>query len=243
MFMLAKCPTFIRFYYKYLWRPKPDSLEAILNEFSNNAENIFFVQIGSNDGFQHDPLCKFIKRDGWRGLLLEPQPSAFESLQYIYQHDSVTPINRALDQEDKQRKLFKVAFSKARWATGLSSFNRTQLVAMLKSGHISRQCAKYGIRMPQDEAEIIGHDWIQCSSFDTLITENGVDRVDLIHIDTEGYDYEVLKMFPFCTFQPKIVIFEHSHLSQEDKKSARQMLEGKGYELKYYGADTLALKE
>lgn len=243
MFMLAKCPSFIRFYYKYLWRPKPNSLEAVLDEFSNSQDNVFFVQVGSNDGFQHDPLCKFIKRDGWRGLLLEPQPSAFESLEYIYQNDSVTPINRALDQEDKQRKLFKVAFSKARWATGLSSFNRSQLVAMLKSGHISRQCEKYGIQMPKEEEGVIGFDWIQCSSFETLIKENNVESVDLIHIDTEGYDYEVLKLFPFSIFQPKVVIFEHSHLSRDDRQAAGKMLEEQGYKTASYGADTLALRQ
>ena len=243
MFILAKCPTFIRFYYKYLWRPKSNTLEAILDKFSNAKEDVFFVQVGSNDGFQHDPLCKFIKRDGWRGLLLEPQPSAFKSLQYIYQNDAVTPINRALDEEDKQRKLYKVAFSNARWATGLSSFNRAQLVAMIQSGHISRQCRKYGIEMPEKEEDVIGYDWIQCSSFTTLITENQVKKVDLIHVDTEGYDFEVLKLFPFRTFQPKVVIFEHSHLSTADRMAAAKLLETQGYRLSSYGADTLALRQ
>ena len=241
MFILAKCPSFIRFYYNFFWRPKPNSLEAVLDKFSNEHKHIFFIQVGSNDGFQHDPLCKFIKRDGWRGLLLEPQPSAFKSLQYIYQNDSVTPVNRALDQEDKQRKLFKVAFSEARWATGLSSFNRSQLVAMIESGHISRQCNKYGIQMPEAEEDIIGYDLIQCSSFETLIAENKVEKVDLIHIDTEGYDFEVLKLFPFHSFQPKVVIFEHSHLSAEDRTAATEMLEKQGYNIRSYGADTLAL--
>ena len=241
MFMLAKSPSFIGFYYKHLWRPKPNSLEAVLDDFSKSNDNIFCIQVGSNDGFQHDPLCKFIKRDDWHGLLLEPQPSAFKKLQYIYQNDSVTPINRALDQEDKQRKLFRVAFSDARWATGLSSFNRSQLVAMVESGHIARQCNKYGIPMPEAEADIIGYDLIQCSSFDTLIAENEVKKVDLIHIDTEGYDYEVLKLFPFSSFQPKVVIFEHTHLSSEDRKLATEMLEKMGYTISSFGADTVAL--
>ncbi|NET34710.1 MAG: FkbM family methyltransferase [Cyanothece sp. SIO1E1] len=241
MFILANCPSFIGFYYKYLWRPKPNSLEAVLDDFSNGHDNIFCIQVGSNDGFQHDPLCKFIKRDGWRGLLLEPQPSAFKNLKYIYQKDSVTPINRALDQEDKQRKLFRVAFSNARWATGLSSFNRSQLVAMVESGHIARQCNKYGIQMPEAEDDIIGHDWIQCSSFETLMAENGVTKVDLIHIDTEGYDFEVLKLFPFGSFQPKVVIFEHTHLSGADRTAATEMLEKQGYQIRSFGADTVAL--
>lgn len=242
MFILAKCPSLIRSYYKYLWKPKPNSLESVLDHFSNQQEQVFCIQVGSNDGFQHDPLCKFIKRDGWQGLLLEPQPSAFKSLKYIYQSDAVKPINRALDQEDQERKLYRIAFSEARWATGLSSFNRSQLVAMIESGHIARQCKKYGIALPEKEEEIIGHDWIQCSSFQTLIKENQVENIDLIHIDTEGYDYEVLKLFPFENYQPKIVIFEHSHLSPEDRQAATEMLESKGYEISTYSADTLALR-
>ena len=70
-----------------------------------------------------------------------------------------------------------------------------------------------------------------------------VKKIDLIHIDTEGYDYEVLKLFPFCTFQPRVVIFEHSHLSIADRQAAAKMLEGRGYKIAYYGADTLALSQ
>lgn len=241
MFILARFPSLIRNYYRYWWRPKPNSLESILDQFSQTQQDVFCVQIGSNDGFQHDPLCKFIKRDNWQGLLLEPQPAAFENLQYIYQNDAVKPINRALDKEDRQRKLYRIAFSEARWATGLSSFNRSQLVAMIKAGHISRQCEKYGIEIPVKEKDIIGHDWIQCSSFQTLILENQIEKIDLVHIDTEGYDYEILQLFPFASFLPKVVIFEHSHLSQPDRQAASDLLIGRGYTISSYGADTMAL--
>lgn len=242
MYVLAKFPSLIRTYYKHFWQPKPDSLASILDQFSQTNKDVFCIQVGSNDGFQHDPLCKFIKRDGWRGLLLEPQPSAFKSLQYIYQNDRVTPINRALDKEDQRRKLFRIAFSDDRWATGLSSFNRSQLVAMIEAGHIARQCHKFGIAIPEKEEDLIGYDWIQCSSFQTLMEENQVVKVDLVHIDTEGYDYEVLKLFPFSHFQPQIVIFEHSHLNEADREAANEILTAKGYQLRSFGADTVAQK-
>lgn len=239
MFMLAYCGALIRFYYTYLWRPKPESLEQILDVFSKNQDEVFFIQVGSNDGFQHDPLCKFIKRDGWKGLLMEPQKSAFDSLAYIYQNDTVTPINKAVDKIDQQRKLFKIAFSEARWATGLSSFNEEQLLAMIESGHIARKCEKFGVPLPEHKDQYIKYDLIDCVTFERLIQQHQIQQIDLIHIDTEGYDFEILKLFPFSSFQPKIVIFEHSHLSLGDLQEAQQHLESKGYYLQQFGADTL----
>lgn len=241
--MLCHCNPIIRLYYKYIWQPKPNSVSSILDEFSKSKERVFFMQVGSNDGFQHDPLCKFIKRDGWNGILMEPQKSAFKTLEYIYKNNDVFPTNMAVDKSVQQRKLFKIAFSEARWATGLSSFNRDQLLAMIDSGHIERQCNKYGIEMPDDPADVITYDLIDCISFEQLIQNHAVDRIDLIHIDTEGFDYEILKLFPFGDFLPEIVIFEHSHLSTEDLSAAKALLQGKGYKLNKFGADTIGQRE
>lgn len=241
MFLLADASFLIRFFYANMWKPKPNSLAQILDQFSKSKKDVFCVQVGSNDGFQHDPLCKFIKRDRWKGVLLEPQKHAFEKLQYIYKSDSVKPLNKALDKIDEQRKLFKVAFSNARWATGLSSFNESQIRAMVDSGHIARQCAKAGITPPENPDDYITHDLVDCVSFDTLIQQNQIERIDLIHIDTEGYDYEILKLFPFQQFRPQVVIFEHSHLKEEEKQAAKQLLEEKGYQLQSFGADTVGL--
>lgn len=243
IFMLCHCNPVIRFYYKYLWQPKPDSVAHILDEFSKRKEKVFFLQVGSNDGFQHDPLCKFIKRDAWNGILMEPQKSAFSTLEYIYKNNDVSPTNMAVDKHVQQRKLYKIAFSEARWATGLSSFNRDQLLAMIESGHIERQCNKYGIEMPADPKDVISYDLIDCISFEQLIKNHAVQNIDLIHIDTEGYDFEILKLFPFGDFLPEIVIFEHSHLSKADLEGAKALLQEKGYKLNKFGADTIGQRE
>ena len=72
-------PLFIG-YYKYLYRPKKGSLEEFLNEYSKSKiDGLTVIQIGANDGITHDPIHKFIKRDKWNGVLLEPQP-------YVYEH-------------------------------------------------------------------------------------------------------------------------------------------------------------
>jgi len=68
-----------------------------------------------------------------------------------------------------------------------------------------------------------------------------VPKVDLLHVDTEGYDYEILKLYPFEIYKPQIVIFEHSHLSSDDHVAARGFLKKLGYQTKSYGADTIGV--
>ena len=39
-----------------------------------------FVQIGSNDGMKNDPLNKYIRKNGWQGILVEPDLTNFRKL-------------------------------------------------------------------------------------------------------------------------------------------------------------------
>ena len=104
-YVLANFPSLISTYYRSFWTPRPNSLAALIDQFSKENENVFCIQVGSNDGFQHDPLCKFIKRDGWKGLLFEPQQKAFKTLTSIYKKDRVTPVNKAIDHKINTKKL------------------------------------------------------------------------------------------------------------------------------------------
>lgn len=45
-----------------------------------------FVQIGSNDGIKNDPLHIYIGKNGWKGILVEPDKDNFEKLRNNYSH-------------------------------------------------------------------------------------------------------------------------------------------------------------
>lgn len=67
-------------YFSYFFNPK-DKLQSFLNEYSKRKNNkIQFVQIGANDGQWNDPIYKFIRRDKWTGLLIEPQKDIYNRL-------------------------------------------------------------------------------------------------------------------------------------------------------------------
>ena len=68
---------------------------------------------------------------------------------------------------------------------------------------------------------------IPCTTFEEILSET--TSVDLLLIDTEGYDLELLKLFDFDRFQPAIVRFEHDHLSRPDWDEAVELLYRSGY--------------
>lgn len=245
----------LMWYYQRFWQPKPHRLEAVVDEFANEYSlryretagqakannNLFFVQVGGNDGFQNDLICKFVKRYRWQGLTIEPQPKPFQTLQKIYQKDNVTPINAAIDSKNTTRKLYKVAFTDARWASGLSSFLKAHLEEKITNGYIEKKAKKTGISLPQNKADWIGFDTINCLTFDTIFQKNSVTTIDFLQIDVEGYDYEILKLFPFGKFLPKMIIFESENLSDSDLAECTAWLNAKGYNLQQFGGDTVGV--
>ena len=239
--LLSKNTAIVRFFYKNIWQPKPGSFIAFLNDFSKQTKDIFFIQVGSNDGIQHDPLYKFIKRDAWQGIMMEPQKTAFSKLSRAYQRDNVHLVNKAIAANNEKKKLYKIAFSEERWASGISSFLRQHVEDRITDGHVDRQCKKNGITPPTNKADYITFDEVDCITFPSLLKEFAVKKVDILHIDTEGFDFEVIKLFDFTLLKPSLIAFEHTHLSKTDYEACKQYLIDLGYQLQAFNADTVGV--
>ena len=56
-----------------------------------------------------------------------------------------------------------------------------------------------------------------------------MNKLDLLQIDAEGYDFELLKIFPFSRVIPKIIHFEHIHLNEIDRNNCLEFLHNIGY--------------
>jgi FkbM family methyltransferase len=57
---------------------------------------------------------------------------------------------------------------------------------------------------------------VPCDTLRNILAVHDVMRVDLLHIDTEGYDYRVLRQFDFDRFRPRVVL-SRTHASPEDR--------------------------
>ncbi len=167
-----------------------------------------FLQIGAYDGQVHDAILDIIRRFPVRGVLVEPQPTVFASLQVLHKNrDNLLLVNAAIDRETCRRPFFMSKNNDVEFA----SFDRSHLL-------------KHGLRAD----DIVSHE-VDCFTVDDVLNLANFDTVDLLQIDAEGYDYEILKSINFDRICPKFIRFEYLHLSETDLKECLHMLAGRGY--------------
>lgn len=195
--------------------------------FSNIPKNFFFLQIGAHDGRSGDPLYRYIKRYGLRGVLVEPQKDIFKELERTHAGSAVSLVNAAISETTGTRTLYKPA--------GV----RGSLNASLKKETVERFVRQSGADATGGRIEAT---FVDTLSFADLVERQGIKRVDLLQIDCEGYDAEVLKMFNFERFSPSLINYESKHLSAQEKAQCEEMLVGRGYRLFSWRADTCAYK-
>ena len=221
-------------YRKYVasLKPSPGSFDSILDKISKERDGIIVVQVGANDGITHDPIHKFIRRDHWSGLLIEPQPFVFnEFLEPLHQRTpDIRTVNAAIGDSDGSAEIHMIGFSDDRGATGLARFRRESLHHLIASGGLERRLRKEGITLPSNQDEWIKSEHIKDRSFKSLFDEHDIGGADILMIDTEGFDFEILKLFPWHTFKPKLVAYECFHLTEEDLEASKNLLKAHDYQ-------------
>ncbi len=230
--------------HKLFYRPAKGTLAEFLDIFSRTSKSHTLLQVGANDGFFHDPLYKFIKMYGWNGVLLEPQPYVFN--RYLSRLHRRTPglhvVNAALSDADGEKWIYKIAFSNARWATGLTSFNRATLEKAIASGHVERCARKYDEKLPDRSEDFIAREAIQSVSPPTLLNRYSLSAIDWLQIDAEGYDYEIIKLMDVGRTQPRVIAYEHSHLASDDRHACEVHLRLLGYAITHIHENTVAMR-
>ena len=242
IFRLGSSNAVIYRFYLKLYTPKPNSVEAFMDLISKGNDDFFVFQVGANDGMTHDPLHKFIKRDGWKGILMEPQPYVFNTfLSKVYKKDQgITAINAAIGEKDGEATLFKISFSNERWATGLARFDRTLLEQLIKEGRLDKKIKKSRAKPPENKADWISEEVIAMRSPHSIFRDYNVKTIDLLMIDTEGFDFEVIKLINLDKVLPKAIVFEDMHLSESDYNDCKIMLSKHNYSFKRLGPNTIA---
>ncbi len=188
--------------------------------------DLFVVQIGAFDGHSGDQLHKWIVRYSWAGILVEPQPRVFSALQQTYADQPQLDLrNVAVATTPGPRTLYTVRDDAdvPGWAGQVASFDEK---------HVSSK------GLSETGAEITESLTVECVTFAELLS--GVERVDLLQIDVEGYDAELLRQFDFDTYLPAIVRFENAHLSANDHNASISRLIGYGYRVAICRRDTVA---
>ncbi|WP_428387780.1 FkbM family methyltransferase [Mucisphaera sp.] len=195
---------------------------------SNQIRSI--VQIGANDGLVVDPVVNLINKSDARAFLLEPLPDRYEKLASLYADNRrVTTIRAALNDTNGEAILWRVAPDNESLAnlSVYSSFDRSKL---------ERQYSAYaGLG-----GRIIG-ETVQSLTAEAFIEKYNLETIDLLQVDTEGWDARVVNWFLDCEIPIRAINYEHVHLYGAEDSGLISRLKGKGYRLARYGLDTTAI--
>ena len=219
--------------YRLFRQSDPTLQQQILKAIGSKTE-VFFVQVGSNDGLQGDPIHDLIlARKGWRGIFIEPIDFLFRRLRNNY-GDSERFIfeNVAISTNRETKKFYYVSETAKRerdlpyWHDQLGSFDKNHIIRALGD----------------EMSPYIIEENVECEPLQDILDRNRVDAIDLLHIDTEGFDYKVLSQVDFKRYKPSVILYEHHLLNDDEFGKARQLLRRNGYRVHPHGNDTLAIR-
>lgn len=212
-------------------QPKKHSVDAFLNELSKLISPLNAVQIGANDGLTHDPIVKFIIRDAWHATLVEPHPWVFQHrLSPLHRRNkNVRLVNAALGEKDGSSDLFTLSFSNQRWATGLSSFSRSHFEELWNSGELAARAYKNRCKLPATLQESITAHRVPVHSVATIVAAAKTQPLHLLVVDAEGFDWQAIKLFLNAGVQPKVLLFEATHLGEDEHGEARAIFDQRGF--------------
>jgi FkbM family methyltransferase len=209
----------------------PFEIEFVIAHLLLKKTDIFFVQIGANDGVSNDPLYNFVTLHNWSGILVEPIPEVFEMLKKNYKNKSKLKfLNAAVGESDGFRVLYTVKMD-------ADTHAKAHQFASFRRDIVLRQT-----QWVPDIAERIEERQVRVISIDTLFREVGDREIDILQIDTEGYDYEILKMIDLSKKRPPLICYEHCNLSKAEMSGAAELLIAHGYRLARDNLDTIAYR-
>lgn len=221
--------------YNFFFPASQLSIQEQIEKTFRKKPSVFFVQVGSNDGVQGDPIHGLItKSKEWTGMFIEPVGLYFQRLKHNYENADRFIFENVAIGTERETKRFYYVLEEAKtefddlpyWYNQLGSFDKNHILKQL------------GDRL---EPYIVEEE-IECFPIQEIFDRNNVKTIDFLHIDTEGFDYKVLSQVDFDRYKPLIVLYEHVHLSADDREKAKLLLKTSGYRLVRYGFDTLAIK-
>ncbi len=197
-------------------------------DFLLKKDNFFFIQVGAHDGVRFDTLYEKITPYNIQGIVIEPIKKYFKRLSINYEeYNRVIPLNLALHPTETEVDLYYVDTDKLhqlpKWSAGIGSF------------HIKHHNK---INIPD---KFIIKEKVACKSFMDIIYENNVSKIDLLQIDTEGFDFEILNMVDYKIIKPLLIKYEYVNLDEASQIKSIEILNEYGYAVYIENEDAIGI--
>ena len=232
--------SILEIYDNRTWKPcKWIDFDCLINN-SGKKEDFFFIQIGANDGLTGDTLNQYIKKFRGRGILVEPVPYVFEMLKINYKgYDNLIFENIAVGKENGllpfysicEYNTFGIKHRELPNANTIDHLGSFDMKTVLNHSYMLKENAS--------SIEIIN---VPTITLNDLFYKYSVKELNLLQIDTEGYDFEILNNTNFDNLKPEILIFERIHIARKEYKVLVKKLKVYGYHLFIHGYDTICVQ-
>jgi FkbM family methyltransferase len=230
------------------WNPLASGLDWLARQPSFSI-----VQLGAYVGNSpNDPLYPFLteqmnaarpdRKHGAKVVLVEPIKEYFDRLRKNYAMcPDIQFANVAIAESEGIRdfytlKLDPTKYGYPEWLAQLSS---------LKAERMGKLWGKYeNYPFPEFKKFYLEHrtvEKVKCITITQLLQQYQIEKLDLLVLDVEGYEFEILKTLDFKTTRPRFIDYERV-LLQENEPLCRQMLMKQGYVLIDWGQDTFCVR-
>lgn len=161
--------------------------KALVRQHFGDADRGFFVEVGANEPASIHSQTWHLEQRGWRGILIEPNPTLID----------------ALVRHRRGSRVYNVACS----APGKVG------VAELKIPYVAdgtMDTGKAALEVEIDHAGFSAYrtETVKVVTLDSILAENGVTGIDLLSIDVEGTELDVLKGLDLKRYRPRLILVE-----------------------------------
>jgi hypothetical protein len=115
------------------------NIEHILAKEYVYNKDLFFIQIGANDGVRCDDIYRFVTKNQLKGIVVEPLKDLFCDLEENYKrHPQIKKVNAAISNKTSRQVIYRIQ-ANARvpdWCHGIASFDKSHLLSYTKKFQI-----------------------------------------------------------------------------------------------------------
>ena len=217
------------------------SLGLLRRSAGSTGRAPFFLVVGACDGKRYDDVTPWLhKIPNSRALLVEPLPWNVRDLRVNYSDATRYTIEQcAVANYDGSIQMKFVPESALRagrvpqYAYGLGTItDRNLLSGKFFFGAEARD---------QTVKDCVEELTVPCYRLSTLLDKHRVERIDVLLIDVEGFDWNVLSQFDFNKFSPLVVKVEIGCLPPEEIGRAIVLLSEHKYSVQLVEYDLIAI--
>jgi FkbM family methyltransferase len=180
--------------------------KIIYEKYFKDKTGGVFLELGAMDGVQFSNTKFFEDMLGWSGVLIEPHPDTFKSLQANRPKSKC--YNCAVSCEETDITMLVNPYNSA-----VSAIENTAYGSF-----------KYGEKGWHEQSYKIN---VKTRRLDHILKDAGISHIDFFSLDVEGHEYEVLKSMDW-SIPVKILLIE-AFDDDPNKENIRSFLVDKGF--------------